>query len=110
MQQLQAAFGVAGRDGGEAVLAQVQLQQPPHLGLVFDDEEAGFHAPLPFSATVVSAAGRKITKQAPAPGALSRRMLPRCSSTILDTILSPSPTPFCLVVTKGLKICSRSSA
>ena len=39
-QQLQAGFGVACGKRLEAVLAQIQLQQPPHLSFVFDDENS----------------------------------------------------------------------
>ena len=40
------------------------------------------------------------------PGSLSTVICPPCSSTILDTIASPSPTPSGLVVKNGLKIFS----
>ena len=43
----------------------------------------------------------------PLPGSLSTVILPPCSSTILETMASPSPTPSGLVVKKGLKIESR---
>ena len=39
-EQLQSSFGVAGGERFEAVVAEVQLQQPAHLGFVFDDENS----------------------------------------------------------------------
>ena len=37
-QQFQAGFGVSGGKRGEAVLAEIQLEQAAHLGFVFDNQ------------------------------------------------------------------------
>ena len=42
-EQLQTGFRVSGGERLEAVFAEVQLKQAPHLGFVFDDEN-GWHA------------------------------------------------------------------
>ena len=53
--------------------------------------------------------GRDKRRVLPLPGSLSNVILPPWPSTILATMASPSPTPLCLVVTKGLKIVSSLS-
>ena len=37
-QQLEAGFGVFGGERGKSVVAEIQLEQPAHLGLVFDNQ------------------------------------------------------------------------
>ena len=46
----------------------------------------------------------------PLPGSLSTAILPPCSSTILETMARPRPTPCGLVVKNGLKMLSRCRA
>jgi len=46
----------------------------------------------------------------PLPGSLSTAILPPCSSTILETMARPRPTPCGLVVKNGLKMPSRCRA
>ena len=48
--------------------------------------------------------GSSTRKTLPLPGSLSTVILPPCSSTILETMASPSPTPLGLVVKNGLKM------
>ena len=50
--------------------------------------------------------GSSTRKTLPLPSSLSTAILPPCSSTILETIASPSPTPSGLVVKNGLKMVS----
>ena len=45
----------------------------------------------------------------PFPGSLSMEIVPLCSSTIFDTIASPSPTPSDFVVKNGLNMSSKCS-
>ncbi len=42
-QDVQAGFGIRRREDGVALLGQVQLQQTPHLGFVFNDQEGGHY-------------------------------------------------------------------
>ena len=43
-QQLQSGLGVPGGESREPVLAKIQLKQPPHLGLILDNQNRG-HLP-----------------------------------------------------------------
>ena len=56
--------------------------------------------------------GRQTTKRVPSPGSLSTWMWPPAWATIPWTVARPSPVPFpcSLVVKKGSKRCSRTSA
>ena len=42
IQKLQAGFGVRRGVGLKPFFAELQLEQPPHLGFVFDDEDGWF--------------------------------------------------------------------
>src|SRR4029077_15437382 len=39
-KQFHSSFGIARRERFEAIVAQVQFEQPAHLGFVFDDEDS----------------------------------------------------------------------
>ena len=45
-QDVQAGFGVGGRQDGVALLRKVQLQQTPHLGFVFNNQESGHRSDM----------------------------------------------------------------
>src|SRR5574340_553360 len=95
LSELDAFLGRGGLVHLETGAGELQLDYPAQLFLVLDDQYAGLHC-----------IGRKTRKILPFPGSLSTAILPPCSSTIFETMASPSPTPSGLVVKKGLKIAS----
>ena len=46
-QQFEARLRVSRRQDREAVLAEIQLEQAPHLGLVFDDQNRWHESSVP---------------------------------------------------------------
>src|SRR5262249_40852059 len=73
-----------------------QLDHPAQLFFVIDNQNSSFHFRI----------GRYTRKMLPLFGSLSTVILPPCSSTILETIGKPRPTPSGLVVKNGLKMLS----
>src|SRR5271157_3996966 len=57
----------------------------------------------------LEAGGLETSKIVPFPASLRTEIFPPCSSTILATSASPSPTPFGFVVKNGLNTLSRCS-
>ena len=99
-----AALSTSKPAGGE-----LQLDHAAQLFFVFDHQDALFHAePASFGGRRAPS-GSSTRNTLPLPGSLSTVILPPCSSTILETMASPSPTPSGLVVKNGLKMVSRCS-
>src|SRR5580692_399667 len=77
--------------------------------LVFDHQNGWFsgHGFAYMFRCSYCATGRYTRNTLPSPSVLSTIIWPPCSSTILDTIARPRPTPSGLVVKNGLKMESR---
>src|SRR6185369_5865729 len=77
------------------------------LDLAGDREAHGYGAPR---APTSRRRGSRMVKVDPAPRRLSTRTAPPCRDTVFDTIDSPRPVPFTLLVKSGSKILSMFSS
>src|SRR5262249_2648390 len=82
---------------------QLQLDHAPQSFFILHHQNRGFHRPSSLN-------GTNTRNTLPDPGSVSTAIVPPCSSTILETIARPRPTPLDFVVKKGLKILSLSLA
>src|ERR1039458_3452940 len=111
IDNLQGLFGGTGVIHLKARGGQLQPDDAPQLLFVFDNQDAFFHAGFaPAVWRALGSTGRSTRKTLPLPGSLSTVILPPCSSTILETMANPNPTPCGLVVKNGLKMESRCFA
>ena len=106
VHHLEALFGGGGLVHVEPGGGELQLDYAPQLLFVFDHQNAFLHA-VEFVRRAdagCGSIGSSTRKTLPLPGSLSTAILPPCSSTILETMARPSPTPCGLVVKNGLKM------
>src|SRR5262245_36916402 len=113
---------VLGLEGFESLLAALHrhhlvaaqpegaVERPEEYFVVVDQEQPPFHDPPPAKGCAIPTAGSEMRTRVPWPGELSSMMSPLWRSTIFLTMAMPSPVPEGLVVKKGRKIFSRSSA
>src|ERR1700676_3377753 len=94
---------------GVSVRRQLQADHAAVFFFVFDHQNGLFfaHGFCLETRCSYSATGRYTRNTLPSPGALSTVICPPCSSTILETMARPMPTPSALVVKNGLNILSR---
>src|SRR5687768_10475572 len=110
LERVERVFRTRHREHVIAGQLQGPVQRPQEHVVVFHQQDLPLHDSPPVAMGWTAAAGSAMRTRVPPPGVLSTAMSPPCRSTIFLTMDMPSPVPDGLVVKKGRKIFSRSSA